>query len=111
MSEFMLNPDDHEPTLPRRPRRVRFVGTGLHPTEPVPESRRSGADTPPIYVPCVVCAEPVICAEMADGTLVILDAKATTYALLWDPGAARPHVAWSRAYATQRCARPSEAAP
>jgi hypothetical protein len=107
MSEFTLDPDAHEPELPRRPRRIRLVGHGLHPTEAVPESRRRGADTPPIYLPCAHCAEPVIHGSMADGTVVILDAKATTYSLLWDPGAARPSVVWSRAYVAYRCAPPA----
>lgn len=88
MSEFLLNPDDHEGDLPRRPRRVRLVGTSLHPTEDVPEPRRRGADTPPVYLPCACCAQPVITAETHDGTVVILNATAPTYSLLWDPGTA-----------------------
>ena len=104
MSDFIHDPDEGVPELPRRPRRVRLVGAGLHPTESVPESQRKGADTSPVYLPCAHCAEPVITAEMHDGTVVILDAKAPTYSLLWDPGAARPLVPWSRSYVAHRCA-------
>ena len=103
MSEFTLDPDAHEPELPRRPRRIRLVGHGLHPTAAVPESRRRGADTPPIYLPCAHCAQPVITGETQDGAVVILDAKARTYTLLWDPGAARLLVTCSRSYVAHRC--------
>ena len=62
--------------MPLQPQRVRMVGTGLHPTADVPESRRKGKDAAPVYLPCASCAQPVVIGEMQDGTVVILDANA-----------------------------------
>jgi hypothetical protein len=68
VAEFTLTPD--EPDLPLQPQRVRLVSSGLHPTEAVPASRRTGKDTPPCYQAC-------------EG--------------LWDAGAAGCDAGWQRA--------------
>ena len=53
MADFTLTPD--EPDLPLRPQCVRLVSTGLHPTEALPASPRTGKDTPPCYQACEGC--------------------------------------------------------
>ena len=100
---FLEEPSEIEPERPARPGPVHLGSGGLHPTADVPASHRKGKDAPPVYLPCAHCARPVVHGETQDGTAVVLDAKATTYTMLWDPGAARPVVMLSRAYAVHVC--------
>jgi hypothetical protein len=59
----------------------------------------------PAYTPCAYCAEPVVIAALADGTAVVLDAHAPTYALLWNPGAVQAVVVPTHAFAVHACGR------
>jgi hypothetical protein len=76
---------------------------------PHPHNARRAASSQPVYVPCTHCAEPVVIAAIADGTAVVLDAQAPTYALLWNPGAVQAVVVPTHAFAVHACGRVSPA--
>jgi hypothetical protein len=101
--DFTLTPD--EPALPLQPQRVRLVSSGVHPTEAVPKSRRTGTDATPVDLPCPYCAQPIVLGTTREGTRLFLDRGVPTYSVLWASGEALPRLALSRAYPLHVCGR------
>jgi len=99
MPDFLLEPDEIE-SENRRPTRV--TSAGLAPTADLPRQRR-GPDTPPCYAPCEACGVPVLLGRTTEGTRLAVEPQRQMYVVLWEAGAAEPHLLPSRAYPVHQC--------